>query len=83
LAAFANDIDTGGACVYLWEDQAGPAACLVLRHGRFGWFLHDAKGPRNAAVESPPMTAIIKAFAEAGVPQDSVIAAIEHICKTH
>jgi hypothetical protein len=48
LGDYRSAIDAGSCAVYLWQDAEKPAACLVWRHGRLGWFLDEVKGPRNA-----------------------------------
>jgi len=45
LARYLDDINAGTCAIYVWEDAHLPAACLVRRYGRLGWFLEDAKGP--------------------------------------
>jgi hypothetical protein len=47
-----------------------------------GWFLLQTKGPRNAAIEPDQLAQIHAAFADAGVPQSSMIEAIKSIIKT-
>jgi hypothetical protein len=79
LVTYGGAIDTGRSAVYLWEDAASPAACLVERHGRLGWFLDEIKGPRNIDVEPEQLQVIEAAFAGVGVPQSRVVAAIEAI----
>jgi hypothetical protein len=79
LGIYGGAIDDGRCAVYLWEDGERPAACLVRRHGRLGWFLDEVKGRRNSEVEPDLVAAIGRAFAEVGVPWSQVISAIEHI----
>jgi hypothetical protein len=79
LGTYAGAIDAGRSAVYLWEEAASPAVCLVERHGRLGWFLDEVKGPRNIALESEQLQVIGAAFAGVGVPQRRVISAIESI----
>ncbi len=79
LASYARQIDAGGCAVYLWDDPATPAVCLVTRHGRLGWALGEALGPGNAKLDSKQLHEITTAFAEAGVPHQSAICAIEAI----
>jgi hypothetical protein len=47
-----------------------------------GWFLLQAKGPKNAAIEPHQRAQIHAAFADAGIPQSSMIEAIKSIIKT-
>ena len=52
------------------------------RHGRMGWFLLQTKGPRNADIDPDQLAQIHAAFADAGIPQSSMIEAIKSIIKT-
>jgi hypothetical protein len=79
LGTYGGAIDAGRSAVYLWEEAARPAACLVERQGRLGWFLEEVKGPRNIVLESEQLQVIGAAFAGVGVPQRRVISAIESI----
>jgi hypothetical protein len=79
LGTYGGAIDAGRSAVYLWEDAASPAACLVERHGRLGWFLDEVKGPANIDVEPEQLQVIDAAFAGVGVPGSRVISAIESI----
>jgi hypothetical protein len=47
-----------------------------------GWFLLQAKGPKNAAIDPDQLAQIHAAFADAGIPQSSMIEAIKSIIKT-
>jgi hypothetical protein len=82
LAKYTERVDDGQCAIYLWEDPASPAACQVSRHGRLGWFLNQALGPRNVELEPPQLQRIRSAFAGAGIPEDSVIYAIECILQS-
>jgi hypothetical protein len=79
LATYGGAIDAGRSAVYLWDEAARPAACLVERHGRLGWFLDQVKGPANIDVEPEQLQVIGAAFAGVGVPESRVVAAIERI----
>jgi hypothetical protein len=79
LATYGGAIDAGRSAVYLWEEAARPAACLVERHGRLGWFLDQVKGPANIEVEPDQLQVIGAAFAGVGVPGSRVVATIERI----
>jgi hypothetical protein len=79
LATYGGAIDAGRSAVYLWEEVGRPAACLVERHGRLGWFLDQVKGPANIDVEPDQLQVIGAAFAGVGVPESRVVAAIERI----
>jgi hypothetical protein len=76
LARYLDDINAGTCAVYLCEDSNFPAACLVRRYGRLGWFLEDAKGPRNADIEPEQLAKIRAAFSEAGISPYEFITAI-------
>jgi hypothetical protein len=47
-----------------------------------GWFLLQAKGPKNAAIDPHQLAQIHAAFADVGIPQSSMIEAIKSIIKT-
>jgi hypothetical protein len=79
LASYGSSIDAGSCAVYLWEDADRPAACLLNRHGRLGWFLDEVKGPRNVEIEPDQLEVITAAFADVGVPSSQVVRAIETI----
>jgi hypothetical protein len=72
LATYGSAIDAGTCAVYLWEDAERPAACLINRHGRLGWFLDEVKGPRNSEVEPQQFALIGTAFVDVGVPSSQV-----------
>jgi hypothetical protein len=79
LRSYGSAIDAGRSAVYLWDEAGRPAACLVERHGRLGWFLDQVKGPANIDVEPEQLQLIGAAFAGVGVPGSRVVAAIETI----
>jgi hypothetical protein len=79
LGTYGGAIDAGRSAVYLWEETASPAACLVERHGRLGCFLDEVKGPQNSEVEPELLEVIVAAFAGVGVPEKRLISAIESI----
>src|SRR6185437_15849282 len=79
LATYARRIDDGGCAIYLWEDSQSPAACLLDRCGRFGWFIEDVKGPQNVELEPQALAPIYRAFADAGVEKASLITALQAI----
>ena len=72
-------IDAGSCAVYFWQDAEKPAAWLVWRHGRLGWFLDEAKGPRNANIEPEQRAIIDTAFAEVGILRSRVALAIDNM----
>jgi hypothetical protein len=79
LADYGPAIDAGECAVYFWENPEMPAACLVRRHGRLGWFLDETKGPRNADLEPGPLEIVAATFAEIGIQKSCVIAGIENL----
>jgi hypothetical protein len=82
LANYARLIDAGECSIYMWDDPATPAVCQVTRHGRLGWCLSQALGPGNRELESKQLQAIRTAFADAGIPHQSAICALEAILQT-
>jgi hypothetical protein len=83
LANYEGQIDAGGCAIYLWDDLAAQAVCLVTRHGRLGWSLSEALGPGNADLDRKQLQEITNSFARAGVPHQSVITAIETILQAN
>jgi hypothetical protein len=81
LAGYLFSVNDGTSAIYLSE-QVG-AVCSVGRHGRLGWFLLQTKGPRNAAIELDQLAQIHAAFADAGIPQSSMIEPIKSILQTY
>ena len=79
LGDYRSAIDAGSCAVYLWQDAEKPAACLVWRHGRLGWFLDEVKGPRNADIEPEQRAVIVSAFAELGILTSRVALAIDNM----
>ena len=79
LADYRSAIDAGSCAVYLWDDAESPAACLVWRHGRLGWFLDEVKGPRNANIDAEQRAIIDSAFAELGILRSRVALAIDNM----
>jgi hypothetical protein len=76
LARYLDDVNAGACAIYLWEQDNIPAACLVRRYGRLGWFLEEVSGPRNVPIEPEQLTKIRAAFNEASIPLYKIIAAI-------
>lgn len=79
LARYVSDIEDARVAVYLWEGPGLQAACSVSRHGRFGWFLDEIKGPENCEIDPSHLPAIHKDFEDAGVLRASTIEALEQI----
>ena len=81
LADYLFNVNGGTSAIYLSEQLE--AVCSLGRHGRMGWFLVQTKGPRNAAIEPDQLARIHGAFANAGIPQSSMIEAIKSIILTN
>src|SRR5450759_980684 len=80
LADCLFNVNEGTSEIYLSNHRQ--AVCFLCRHGRMGWFLLQTKGPKNAAIEPHQLAQIHAAFADAGIPQSSMIEAIKSIIKT-
>ena len=80
LADCLFNVNEGTSAIYLSDHRQ--AVCFLCRHGRMGWFLLQAKGPKNAAIDPDQLAQIHAAFADAGIPQSSMIEAIKSIIKT-
>jgi hypothetical protein len=81
LALHVDAVNDGGAAIYYWPDASTPAVCMVLRYGRLGWFLKEAKGQGNAELPSRQLTEIHQAFATAGMRPSFVIRALRRACQ--
>ena len=81
LADYLFNVNDGTSAIYLSDERQ--AACFVSRHGRIGWFLLQTKGPRNVAIDPDQLAQIHDAFADAGIPQSSMIEAIKGIVLTN
>lgn len=79
LAGYTRQIDAGACAIYLWQDAIAPAACLVTRQGRLGWCLSEALGPGNAKLGATQLQQITAAFADATIPHQLAICALECI----
>jgi hypothetical protein len=82
LANFLTQIDAGGCAVYLWDDPAAPAVCLVTRQGRLGWSLSESLDPENAKLDRKQLQEIITTFADADIPQYFAIRSLECILES-
>jgi hypothetical protein len=80
LTDYISNVNHGTSAIYL-SDQL-EAVCFLCRHGRMGWFLVQTKGPKNVAIAPDQLAQIHAAFADAGIPQSSMIEAIKSIIKT-
>jgi len=63
----ADAIPPRACAIYLWDDSAEPAVCLVTRHGRLGWSLSEALGPSNAELDGKQLQEVTTAFVKAAV----------------
>jgi hypothetical protein len=79
LDSYTDSMDAGHCAVYLWEDANNPAACLVRRRDRLGWFLDEVQGPNNIDLDPDHVQVIGAAFAKADVLRASVVSALEAI----
>jgi hypothetical protein len=77
LVSFQHRIDDGRSVVYRWHGPPGPALALAERHGRFGWFLEQVKGPSNQDLPAQARKAIEDAFSDAGLPPARLVAPLE------
>jgi hypothetical protein len=80
LADCLFNVNEGTSAIYLSDHRQ--AVCFLCRYGRMGWFLLQAKGPKNAAIEPDQLAQIHAAFADACIPQSSMIEAIKSIVLT-
>ena len=80
LASYLFNVNDGTSAIYLADQLA--AVCFLGRHGRMGWFLLQADGPRNTAINSDQLVQIYDAFATAGIPPCTTIEAIKTIVLT-
>lgn len=81
LADYVFNVNDGTSAIYL-SDQLN-AVCSLARHGRMGWFLMQAKGPKNTAIDLDQLARIHDAFAASGIQPSSTIEAIKSIVLTH
>jgi hypothetical protein len=81
LISYTGQVDDGTSFIYLWDGPGLRAICHVARHGRLGWSLDEALGPRNAALNSDDWERIADAFAQAGIPASRLFHAIESIMR--
>jgi hypothetical protein len=80
LAGYLFSVNDGTSAIYLSGQLE--AVCSVGRHGRMGWFLLQAKGPRNADIDPNQLAQIHAAFAAAGIPEAAIIDPIKSIIQT-
>ncbi len=78
---YLDAVIDGRSVVYLSPDEQAPAVCVVNNHGRLGWALEAAKGPKNDDLQPARLEEICCAFAALGIPQESAIGALEHAAR--
>lgn len=78
---YLSDVDSCLCAFYHWDDAHEPALCMVRRHGRYGWFFDEAKGPENIELSPERFDEIRSAFATLDIPNASVIGALEELPK--
>lgn len=81
LADYLFSVNNGTSAIYLSDERQ--AACFVSRHGRQGWFLVQAKGPRNVDIAVDQLAQIYHAFADVGILPSSIVEAIKSIVVNH
>lgn len=82
LAGCVFNITDATSAVYVSDLPQPPAACLVYRQWRIGWFLSQAKGPKNIELQPQHLAQTYKAFADAGIFRTSIIDAIKNMILT-
>ena len=80
IAERLYNINDGTAAIFL-SDECN-IICFVSRYGRMGWFLLQARGPKNGTINTARMARIHGIFASADIPDVSLIEAIQGILLT-
>jgi hypothetical protein len=80
LAGYLFSVNDGTSAIYLSEQLE--AVCSLGRHGRMGWFLNQAKGPKNVDIDPDQLAEIHAAFADAGIPEAAIFDPIKSIIQT-
>ena len=83
LADYMFNINDATCAIYRTDLPDQPAACFVYRQWRLGWFLQQAKGPRNIDLEPQQLAQTYSVFANAGILQSSIIEAIKTLILTN
>jgi hypothetical protein len=83
LAGCLHNINDATGAIYRTDLPDQQAVCLVYRQWRLGWFLVQAKGPRNIDLEPQQLEQTYNVFAHAGVLQASIIEAIKIMVLTN
>jgi hypothetical protein len=79
VATFISSVDDGTCAIYQTEPPDPPAACIVQRVGRLGWFLQQARGPNNKLLSPQHLSATASVFADCDIRQITTINAIRHV----
>jgi hypothetical protein len=79
LMGCVHDVINGTSVVYRTDPPQQPAAAFVYRQWRLGWFLEQAKGPKNLNLEPEFLALTYRTFADADILQCSAIEAIKRI----
>jgi hypothetical protein len=82
LADYMLNITDATCAIYRTDPPDPPAACFVVRQWRLGWFLQQAKGPRNIALAPDQLAQTYSVFADVGILQSSIIEAIKSMILT-
>jgi hypothetical protein len=80
LAEYVYQVNEGTSAIYLSEQMN--AVCLCSRLGRLGWFLIDARGPKNIAIAPQTLAQIHGAFAAASILEAAVVKPLNAIILT-
>jgi hypothetical protein len=79
LAGYALNITDATCAIYRTDPPDEPAACFVYRQWRLGWFLQQAKGPKNIDLAPDHLAQTYKVFADAGVHNSAIIDAVKNM----
>jgi hypothetical protein len=82
LGACIATITDGTSAIYATDLPHAPAAAFVYRQWRLGWFLEQAKGPRNIDLAPQQLAQTYSDFAGAGILQASTIESIKSMIMT-
>lgn len=83
LANYMLNINDATCAIYRTDPPDQPAVCFVYRQWRLGWFLQQAKGPKNIDLEPMQIAQTYKVFADAGILQSSIIESIKIMILTN
>jgi hypothetical protein len=77
LAGMVWNVTDGTSAIYITDPPHAPAAAFVYRQWQLGWFLEQAKGPRNIELPPQQLAQTYSVFADAGILRTSTIEAIK------